>query len=239
MKPILLLTLIACLHLGCNKHERIYQTRVKGCVTDYFDGTNLQGVQVAVVYTYDYIAYNCGGCHLLVPDTVAKGTTNSKGEFSLKFRPLHFVSKTDGIENGPFDAPKKCGYLLVLYKPGTDYFTQYYNLHNGSKGRYHINYKLKPMVTIQYNVKAVNNKNVAVKLRINANSSFTSNFSYQHFLPFYGTNINNSYTIKTEWINEIEYNCNITDTINSLTKYNYTEGIITPTTKHYGYEITY
>ncbi len=232
------LLLIIVMISACSKEERVLQTHVEGTVTDYFEGNAVEGVTVAVVYTYGFSEFICNGTGLcnfpeVEPDTIARATTNSNGEFKLKFRAKKNMDK-GGITNSPFGEPNKYGYLLIFYKNGTEYFKQFYNIDDGAKRKYNVNYEIKPLITFEFNVRGNNNPNEIVYSNFNTSSGL-----YYYQIPSEGINIQDRFKIRTEWINEIVVAGSIWNKAQTSIYYYSKKETITPIKKIYTYDIIY
>ncbi len=223
---------------SCRKDEKIFDTHVEGTVTDYFDGNAVEGVTVAVVYTYSFNLWNCtafSGCGEkpgINPDTLVRTTTNAKGEFKLKFRAKKNMDY-HGVSNGPFGEPYKYGYLLIFYKNGTEYFKQFYNIDDGSKHKYELDYMIKPLVTFIYNI-----SNNRPSDPVSCSFSLREDPDVYNLLHVDGTNITTQLILKTEFFNSLKHLINIGSQQSSEIYFHKAEDII-PTKKNYVYEITY
>jgi hypothetical protein len=205
---LLLLLASTLLFTTCKKGHTWFATHITGNVKDYFSGNNVEGVTVALVYTYDFKPFK--GCTTAdcvepknQPDTLEKTTTDASGNFSLKFKPQRTM-QGGGIADNVFNTPFKFGYLLIFYKQGTEYFKQYYIIENPNK-KVKVNYQLKSSINISVHC-------------INTSPSYQddwvevgvgSDFYDSGIIELYGQNIDTILNFKIkEYASYISFGCN-------------------------------
>lgn len=220
MKPTKLfyLLLVFLLFATCKKdRNRLFKTKVHGTVLDYFNLKPVEGVKVSVVYTYDFLEYSWPHSHpppneydrpCKEPDTLAQTYTNAKGEFELKF-PVKKKVDDCGLSGNVIHQEEgkiivgntDYGYLLIFEKPGTDYFKQYYSLKYADKNNINVLYRIRPLVTLEFNV-STNDTNNSVGYNISAGSDFCL-FGELKQVGISGINLNTSIALKVPFCEKI------------------------------------
>jgi hypothetical protein len=221
---------------SCQK-EKIIARHIVGHVSDYFDGNDVEGVKVGLVYSY--FPPNSFGPYEYTPapgvtqppcaesELLEITTTDKYGEFHFSYHPKV------NLDDCPYGG-YHFNYYLVFEKEGTDYFLQSEKINREITIRKKIEYKMRPYIKVDFNISnTLPTTPVLGSVRVYGNPYYYENIIID------GTNINSTYTINAKWTELIEPGCSIVDSLSPfIYYYSFREEFI-PTKKHYVYDINY
>lgn len=221
---------------SCQKEEKLFAHHIVGHVSDYFDGTDLEGVKVGLVYSY--YPPNSFGPYVYTPapgvteppcadvELLVTTTTDKYGEFSINYHPL---KKLDNCYGG-YDF----NYYLIFEKEGSGYFLQSEIINTTKKLRKKFEYKMRPYIQVDFNI-----SNTKPTTPVKGSVRVYGSPLYYDNIIINGTNINSTYTIGAKWTETIGPGCSIVDSTNTFIYYYSFQETFIPTKKYYSYDIIY